>query len=117
MRPLSYPQTDVFLVMFSIVSPPSFENVRKLWIPELDRHVPGIPRILVGVKKGLREDVKVLEDLRSKGMQPVRSYEGLDLAKEIGAYSYIECDALTKDNLHRPFDEVILTSTDSRLAC
>ncbi|OXG74130.1 cell division control protein 42 [Cryptococcus neoformans var. grubii Br795] len=28
LRPLSYPQTDVFLVCFSIVSPPSFENVK-----------------------------------------------------------------------------------------
>lgn len=27
LRPLSYPQTDVFLVCFSLVSPPSFENV------------------------------------------------------------------------------------------
>lgn len=27
LRPLSYPQTDVFLVCFSIVSPPSFDNV------------------------------------------------------------------------------------------
>ena len=27
LRPLSYPQTDVFLVCFSIASPPSFDNV------------------------------------------------------------------------------------------
>jgi GTPase SAR1 family protein len=26
-RPLSYPQTDVFLVCFSVVNPPSFDNV------------------------------------------------------------------------------------------
>ena len=28
LRPLSYPQTNVFLICFSLVSPPSFENVR-----------------------------------------------------------------------------------------
>jgi Ras-related C3 botulinum toxin substrate 1 len=27
LRPLSYPQTDVFLICFSLVSPSSFENV------------------------------------------------------------------------------------------
>lgn len=27
LRPLSYPQTDVFLICFSVVSPPSFDNV------------------------------------------------------------------------------------------
>lgn len=28
LRPLSYPQTDVFLICFSIVNPPSFDNVK-----------------------------------------------------------------------------------------
>lgn len=28
LRPLSYPQTDVFLICFSIVAPASFENVK-----------------------------------------------------------------------------------------
>ncbi len=35
LRPLSYPQTDVFLVCFSVVSPASFENVKeKVWISD-----------------------------------------------------------------------------------
>ena len=29
LRPLSYPQTDVFLVCFSVVAPASFENVKE----------------------------------------------------------------------------------------
>ena len=29
LRPLSYPQTDVFLVCYSVVSPSSFENVKE----------------------------------------------------------------------------------------
>lgn len=52
LRPLSYPQTDVFLICFSIVSPPSFDNVRAK-VGELHRtetfeeantSVSGIPR-------------------------------------------------------------------------
>ena len=36
LRPLSYPQTDVFLICFSLVSPPSYENVRtKVRFPPL----------------------------------------------------------------------------------
>jgi small GTP-binding protein len=32
LRPLSYPQTDVFLICFSIVSRASFDNVKaKVW--------------------------------------------------------------------------------------
>lgn len=38
LRPLSYPQTDVFLACFSLVSPPSFENIRtKVQIVECKR--------------------------------------------------------------------------------
>lgn len=35
LRPLSYPQTDVFLVCFSVTSPASFENVKEKWFPEV----------------------------------------------------------------------------------
>lgn len=28
LRPLSYPQTDVFMLVFSVISPSSFENVK-----------------------------------------------------------------------------------------
>lgn len=29
LRPLSYPQTDIFLVCFSVTKPTSFENVKE----------------------------------------------------------------------------------------
>jgi GTPase SAR1 family protein len=35
LRPLSYPQTDVFIVCFSIISSPSFENVKTKVTPYL----------------------------------------------------------------------------------
>ena len=40
LRPLSYPQTDVFLVCFSVVSPSSFENVKEKGVPEITHHCP-----------------------------------------------------------------------------
>uniref|UniRef100_A0A3B3T2T7 Ras homolog family member G n=1 Tax=Paramormyrops kingsleyae TaxID=1676925 RepID=A0A3B3T2T7_9TELE len=38
LRTLSYPQTNVFVVCFSIASPPSYENVRLKWHPEVTHH-------------------------------------------------------------------------------
>ncbi len=62
-RPLSYAQTDVFLICFSIVNPISFENVRTKWYPEVKFFCPNTPIILVGTKLDLREDGRVLERL------------------------------------------------------
>ena len=61
LRPLSYPQTDVFLVCFSVISPSSFENVRARWYPELMRYSPNTKIVLVGTKSDLREDNVALQ--------------------------------------------------------
>jgi hypothetical protein len=48
LRPLSYPQTDVFLICFNVTSPPSFENVKEKWFPEVRHHCPATSCIIVG---------------------------------------------------------------------
>jgi len=40
LRPLSYPQTDVFLICFSVVSPPSYENARAKVSPSFAERAP-----------------------------------------------------------------------------
>lgn len=107
LRPLSYPQTDVFLICFSIVSPPSFDNVKAKWYPEIEHHAPNIPIILVGTKLDLREDKTTLEALKQKRMEPVSYEQALLVSKEIRAHKYLECSALTQRNLKSVFDEAI----------
>lgn len=36
LRPLSYPDTDVILMCFSIDSPDSLENIPEKWTPEVE---------------------------------------------------------------------------------
>ncbi|KAL1876280.1 Rho GTPase protein rac1 [Diaporthe australafricana] len=107
LRPLSYPQTDVFLICFSIVSPPSYDNVRAKWHPEISHHAPNIPIILVGTKLDLREDPQTVESLRQKRMEPVRYDDALKTAMQIKAHKYLECSALTQRHLKSVFDEAI----------
>lgn len=107
LRPLSYPQTDVFLICFSIVNPPSFENVRSKWYPEINHHAPSTPIILVGTKLDLREDRETMEKLKEKRMTAVTYPQGLAMAKEISAVKYLECSALTQKGLKNVFDEAI----------
>ena len=107
LRPLSYPQTDVFLICFSIVSPPSFDNVKGKWFPEIEHHAPNVPIILVGTKLDLRDDANTTNQLRSKRMEPVSYEQALAVAKDIRAHKYLECSALTQRNLKSVFDEAI----------
>jgi len=107
LRPLSYPQTDVFLICFSLVNPASFENVRAKWYPEVSHHCPNTPIILVGTKLDLRDDTKTLEKLKDRKLAPITYPQGLAMAKEIGAVKYLECSALTQKGLKNVFDEAI----------
>ena len=56
LRPLSYPQTDVFLVCFSVTSPASFENVKEKWFPEVcpaySLHCAGIVLTCTRIRTG-----------------------------------------------------------------
>ncbi|KAI8839671.1 rac protein [Chytriomyces cf. hyalinus JEL632] len=107
LRPLSYPQTDVFLVCFSLVNPSSFENVKAKWYPEISHHAPNTPMILVGTKLDLREDRETLERLRDRRMAPISFQQGMVCSKEIGAVKYLECSALTQKGLKNVFDDAI----------
>jgi cell division control protein 42 len=103
---LSYPQTDVFLVCFSVTSPASFENVREKWFPEVHHHCPGVPCLIVGTQVDLRDDPSVREKLSKQKMLPVTKEAGEKMAKDLGAVKYVECSALTQYKLKDVFDEV-----------
>uniref|UniRef100_A0A8C4J5F1 Ras homolog family member Q n=1 Tax=Dromaius novaehollandiae TaxID=8790 RepID=A0A8C4J5F1_DRONO len=108
LRPLSYPMTDVFLICFSVVNPASFQNVKEEWVPELKEYAPNVPFLLVGTQIDLRDDPKTLARLNDMKEKPVSVDQGQKLAKEIGAYCYVECSALTQKGLKTVFDEAII---------
>jgi len=107
LRPLSYPQTDVFLVCFSVISQSSFDNVKSKWVPEIQHHAPGVPLLLVGTKSDLRKDTATTQQLTSRGQQMVTPDAAKEMAKEVGATRYLECSALTQEGLKQVFDDAI----------
>lgn len=107
LRPLSYPQTDVFLVCFAIISPYSFDNVKAKWYPEIQHHASGVPIILVGTKSDLRHDSNMHATLAAKNLSIVTKEQAEARAREIGAKMYMECSALTQEGLKNVFDEAI----------
>ena len=106
LRPLSYPQTDVFLVCFCVIFPTSFENVEERWFPEVHHFCPGVPFLIVGTQIDLRDDSNVIESLAKQNESPITIEQGEELASELGAVKYVECSALTQKGLKNVFDEV-----------
>ncbi len=116
LRPLSYPQTDVFLVCFSVVSQASFDNVRDKWFPEVRHHCPGVPCLLIGTQMDLREDPNYRKTLQNNpNRRLIEESEGRERAKQLGAVKYVECSALTQRNLKDVFDEVSSLARRRRL--
>uniref|UniRef100_A0A8C4SA05 Cell division cycle 42, like n=1 Tax=Erpetoichthys calabaricus TaxID=27687 RepID=A0A8C4SA05_ERPCA len=112
LRPLSYPQTDVFLVCFSVVSPSSFENVREKWVPEISHHCPRTPFLLVGTQVDLRDDPSIVEKLAKNKQRPLSPEVAEKFARDLRAVKYVECSALTQRGLKNVFDEAILAALE-----
>lgn len=112
LRPLSYPDTNVLLICFSVDSPDSLENVPEKWVPEVRHFCPNVPFVLVGCKRDLRQDAHTISELKKMGQKPVSYEEGQMVAMKIQAHSYIECSAKSKDNVREVFE----TATRAGLA-
>lgn len=116
MRAFSYANTDVFLVCFNVMSPASFNNALKNWINEIRRPTSSssssqtAPFVLVGTKIDLRTSSVDLELLAKSKQKPITREQGELAAKEYGAYAYVECSALTQENLKETFDAAILAA-------
>ena len=113
LRPLSYPNTSVFLVCFSIVSPNSFDNVQEKWVPEIKHHCPNTPFLLVGTQVDLRNDEATQLKLAKNKEKPVSKEAGEMMAKSQTAAKYVECSALTREGIKNVFDEAIMQQLDS----
>eukprot|EP01118_Nematostelium_gracile_P008444 TRINITY_DN2795_c0_g1_i1.p1 TRINITY_DN2795_c0_g1~~TRINITY_DN2795_c0_g1_i1.p1 ORF type:complete len:245 (+),score=41.43 TRINITY_DN2795_c0_g1_i1:57-737(+) len=131
LRPLSYPQTDVFIAPFCVVGPiyrsyyqpkekhnglyeATLDTMSNYWMPEFTKHCPGVPIILTGTKIDLREDPEVRKQLGDKGLEPITHEQGVEMALELrklghNVVMYQECSALTQKGLKSVFDEAIRT--------
>ena len=94
-------------VSCSIDSPDSFENVRAKWYPEVAHNCPKTPIVLVGLKLDLRDDKETIQKLSEIRLAPITYEEGMQMAKEIRAFKYVECSALTQKGLKDVFDTAV----------
>ncbi|XP_005180051.1 myb-like protein Q isoform X2 [Musca domestica] len=104
LRELCYPDSDVFLLCFSVAKPETFHAIKTKWAPKFAKTKASL--MLVGTQADLRTNTNVLNKLQSNGEQPISYADAWDLATTIGA-KYIETSSATQDKVKEVFDTAI----------
>lgn len=116
LRSLSYDDTDLIVLCYSVDSKDSLENVESKWVGEIADNCPGVKLVLIALKCDLRQtgdeepeeaDAAAAADGNAQREKPPTiSYdEGLEVAKRIGASRYLECSAMKNRGVNEAFTE------------
>ncbi|KAJ6460312.1 cell division control protein [Mycena sanguinolenta] len=128
LRPLTYPQTDVFIVCFSVGMPDSLSNVKEKWIPEVEHHCPGVPCVIAATQIDLRPPEPKFKwfkfgfpwrekSVTSPAQQPqedrgITTTQGKKLARKLNAAGHVECSAKTLEGVKAVFDAVVIAAVE-----
>lgn len=77
LRPLSYPNSDVVIVCYSIDVSQSLRNVVEKWMPEVRYFCTDVPVILVGNKKDLRDQMYLLTMRKSTVVEEIAEIDNM----------------------------------------
>lgn len=109
LRGLSYAETDVFLVCYSLVNPTSLANVVSKWVPEVKLGCPSAKIILCGTKSDLRYNARFVGQVEAKGKKVVGETEAEAVAASLGVPAFV-CSARTQKGLKRVFDAAVASA-------
>lgn len=100
-RPLSYRETDLVLICYTIENKKKIPNISKKWLMEIKNYCPKAGYFLVGLKS----DLRTLNDPTLDKAAFISTEEGQDIANSIKAVKFIECSARTGENVNTVFNE------------
>lgn len=78
------------------------------WYPEVLHFCPYTPLVLVGLKSDLRYKRTCIDMLKTQGLTPVTTEQGMAVAKKMSA-QYMECSSKEMRGVDEIFERAILT--------
>ena len=96
LRPLTYPQTNVFILCFDVSLRDLFSELKSYWYSELRQHCPDVPIVLTATKIDLRETEE----------NCITTEEGEALAAKTHSH-YAEISSLKGVGLDELFEKVV----------
>jgi GTPase SAR1 family protein len=73
------------------------------WVSEFKHYCSGIPILVVGTKKDVRDDVDALLQLAEQKLKPVKASELASVCKKLKAIGFLECSAKSGDGIEQVF--------------
>ena len=70
--------------------------------------------MLVGNKKELRSDERVIDYLAKMNKVPLKTVDGLVMAGNINAYAYLECSAKLNEGVREVFEALTRASLQAK---
>lgn len=113
-RPHSYKGTHVFVVCYAVDNVTSYRAVETKWLSEIKEHSPHVPFILCCTKIDLRKDPLTLNALSLKGEKPLTLKDGEEMRKKIGAETYVEVSALTREGISKVFQAAVIAAINGQ---
>lgn len=108
LRPLSYTDTDVAIIAYSVADRDTMTNVVEKWFVEICHYLPQVPVLLIGTKLDLRPAADELD------RRFVSEDDGRRLAGYIGADDFAECSALANVGVTEVFYKAALLTMQRR---
>ncbi|KAA6388530.1 MAG: putative rho family protein [Streblomastix strix] len=99
-RAISFPNTDVFLVFFSIAEPIALKNFEKKLYQKIIKYTPSAAIVLVGAKLELRA-------APMNNVQLITKQDAQTVINKLQLSNYIECSAKTRQNITLVFEAAV----------
>ena len=127
LRRYAYHKMDAAIICYPVDSSDSFERIRNYWVPELRKHAPKAPFVVVGTKRDIRDEARDRveehkQKLRGEGEEVemvgrlsaeaafvkkfVSHDRGKRVSNDLGAVAFYECCSIYRDGTRKVFEGV-----------